>query len=168
MTDKKSHTVSADDSAIISKDELYRYLLFRYISEPNLTGILGYIMLNPSTADAFTDDQTILRCKRRAMRLGYYGIYVGNLYAYRTVDPQELKKTGYLVGPKNDHYIQVMASKCSRIIVGWGNHAQPERAKQVMELLTSSPAGIYHLGMNKTGQPKHPLYTGYNIKMVKI
>ena len=170
MASKKRYVISADDDAVISEDGLYRYSLYRDLYGPRLAGILGYIMLNPSTADAFTDDPTISRCTERAKRLGYGGMRVCNLYAYRASSPKELKKANYPIGPENDKHILLMARECNLIIIGWGNYAQPERAKQVRDLLKLLPidtykAPVYHLGLTKSGQPKHPLYISYNTKM---
>lgn len=60
-------------------------------------------MLNPSTADAELDDQTVRRCMGYAEREGGYdGNLLLNLYAYRAVDPAELWTSGDAVGPEND------------------------------------------------------------------
>ena len=47
-------------TACISADDVYRYRLGR-IWKPNAPACL-FIMLNPSTADAYVDDATIRRC----------------------------------------------------------------------------------------------------------
>lgn len=46
-----------------------------------------FIMLTPSTADADTDDPTIRRCIGFAKSSGFGGLYVGNLFAYRSTQP---------------------------------------------------------------------------------
>lgn len=78
------------NKAVISKCSSYRYTLERAWSrDPRY---LMYVMLNPSTADADNDDPTIRRCIGFAKLLGYDGILVGNLYAYRTPHPKVLKE----------------------------------------------------------------------------
>jgi hypothetical protein len=52
--------------AVFSGDERYRYRLTR-IWEVSRQQVL-FVMLNPSTADADKDDQTIRKCMARAAR----------------------------------------------------------------------------------------------------
>lgn len=49
----------------------YRHWLYRDLEKKNRDGgkNLCFIMLNPSTADAEKDDQTIRKCKGFALRL---------------------------------------------------------------------------------------------------
>ena len=69
---------NADRGATISTDGRYRYDLWRQW-EPGPR--LGFIMCNPSTADADLDDPTIRRCVGFARREGFAGITVRNLFA---------------------------------------------------------------------------------------
>ncbi len=152
--------------AVISQDEVYRYLLWR--RRPSRKGYVGFIMLNPSTADAESDDPTIIRCLRRALDMGYDGIEVCNLYAFRTTSPAELKEAGYPIGPENDDYLKRMGERCKMIICGWGNHAQQEQVGHVRDLIGQVNQNIYHLGITKAGQPRHPLYVGYAVEPRKF
>jgi hypothetical protein len=75
-------------SAVFDETGSYRYLLGR---EWEGTGeAVGFIMLNPSTADAMTNDPTIRRCIGFARAWGYGSLWVGNLFAYRSRDPKRL------------------------------------------------------------------------------
>ena len=150
--------------AVISHNGLFRYNLWRYKSSMDPFNVIGFIMLNPSTADADNDDPTIRRCLTRALKMGYSGIQVGNLYAYRTPNPQHLKEAGYPIGSENDMYLRLLANDTKKIILGWGNNAPDERAKEVIEMIRLINPSIYHLGLTKSGQPKHPLYIGYDIE----
>ena len=78
----------------------YRYKLWR-IWDPDLPPIL-FVMLNPSTADANSDDRTIRRCVAFAKRDGFGRLLVGNLFAYRTPYPRVLRKAEEPVGDGND------------------------------------------------------------------
>lgn len=93
-----------DAGAEISSCGLYRYVLWRRWdkSKPRLV----YIMLNPSTADASSDDATIRVCCGRARRMGFGGIRVLNLFAFRATKPADLWKAADPVGPENDHKIE--------------------------------------------------------------
>ena len=74
--------------AVVSDDGLYRYILTR--TWDRSLPALVFCMLNPSTADATVDDPTIRKCIGFAQRLGYGGIIVVNLFAYRATKPREL------------------------------------------------------------------------------
>ena len=76
--------VYTPSGAVISQDQLYRYFLWRRWG----TGrVITWLMLNPSTADANTNDATIRKCIGFAKRWGYDGIHVLNLFALRSRDP---------------------------------------------------------------------------------
>ena len=50
-----------------------------------------FLMLNPSTADAFELDPTIKRCRRRALAMGAEVLEVVNLFAFRSPYPEDLR-----------------------------------------------------------------------------
>ena len=112
-------------------------------------------MLNPSIADADTDDPTIQRCMGFAATWGYGGIIVGNLFAYRTTDPDILKTIQDPVGPMNDEFLSVISEKADITICAWGNHGKLMGRDQTVLQLLDSPKCIK---VNKSGTPKHPLY----------
>lgn len=149
----------AHRSAVISGDHRYRYRLTRYweFSKPTL----GFIMLNPSTADGEEDDATIIKCVKYARRWGYGGLMVCNLYALRSTDPRGLWRAADPVGPANDRYLTLMfamaASSGTAIIAGWGNNARPDRIQEVLGLPLATKH-LYALEVNQNGSPKHPLY----------
>ncbi len=66
----------------------YRYSLAREWNS-NAPRI-GFVMLNPSTADATSNDPTIRRCINFARFWGYGAIEVVNLFAYRASHPAQL------------------------------------------------------------------------------
>lgn len=150
-------TPPVECSAVISDCGLYRYEL-RRVWDP--TGpLLEFVMLNPSTADASTDDPTIRRCIGFAKRWGYGGIVVRNLYALRATNPEVLLNySGDAYGPRNDRYIADDVADCT--IVAWGAHAATlsERAIAVIEVLGFFRPRLFCLGTNANGSPKHPLY----------
>jgi hypothetical protein len=61
-----------EKGADISADGVYRYSLWR-IREPTQPLVM-FLGLNPSTADATTDDHTIRRCLRFSSDWGYGGL----------------------------------------------------------------------------------------------
>lgn len=148
------------NNAIISLCKKYRYGLSRgtgmNMIDPR--GTVFFVMLNPSTADSEKDDPTIRRCRGFADKWGFSGLVVGNLYAYRSTDHKQLWKVDDPVGPDNDNYIMDYAKKFSYVICAWGNHAKLDRVDQFKQMMKSIDVSLWHLGLNKSGSPKHPLY----------
>lgn len=145
-------------TAYISKCEQYRYRLMRGWSD-FLTrgGAVLFVGLNPSTADAFSDDPTIRRCVGFTQFLGHNKFYMANLFAYRATDPAAMKRAADPVGPRNDEFLLSMAAKSNIIIACWGNHGHHlNRQAAVLELLKGFD--IHALKINKDGSPAHPLY----------
>jgi hypothetical protein len=119
-------------------------------------------MLNPSTANHSENDATVERCQRRATTMGYGGLHVANLFAWRSTDPRVLATLPDPVGPDNDQAI-VAASKAAGIVIcGWGKDGTVHgRDRQVLALLRHAGVQPYALQFNKDGSPKHPLYVAY-------
>jgi hypothetical protein len=150
-------------SAKISQCGRYRWVLTRRVtgritSHKIKPGVLLWVMLNPSTADAEVDDATIRKITGFARSWGYREFVVVNLYAYRATDPSELRDVRDPVGAENDAWIYAASVRASMVILGWGNEADPARAKAVVDILTTDNPVLYCLGVNKNGSPKHPLY----------
>lgn len=141
--------------ATFSPCKLYRYRLWRYWTGGN--GLLNFLMLNPSTADEMVNDATVERCQRRAEAMGFAGLVVTNLFAFRTTFPSEMEAAADPVGPDNDAAILAAAREARMVICAWGEHGSHRgRAGHVRQLL----AGIklHALRLNAGGQPAHPLY----------
>ena len=113
--------------AIFSDCRRYRYALWR-IWEPSLPPCL-FVMLNPSTADEAKNDPTIERCERRASAMGYGGLYVSNIFAFRSTDPAALYIEEDPVGPENDEYIMNGVREAALVICGWGGARCPARSR---------------------------------------
>lgn len=152
--------------AEISKCGRYRYGLLR-VWDKTLPRMV-WIMLNPSTADADTDDATIRVVMERARRTGYGGVVVLNLFAYRATDPKALKSETYSTGPRNDEALLLMierykAGTFSIVMAAWGNHGTHRgRDKSVLNLLREHNVPVYAIKLTKAGNPCHPLYQSYD------
>ena len=143
-------------AASIDRSGVYRYNLERVwkVQGPRLC----FIMLNPSTADATINDPTIARCSVIAERLGYAGMEVVNLFAYRATNPVALKKARYPVGLDNDKYISQGVRRADAVLLAWGNHgSHQDRDKKVLNLMGDT-INAFCLGTTKLNQPRHPLY----------
>lgn len=151
-----------EKSAIISEDKQYRYEL-RRIWQPQ-AGLVCWVMLNPSTADANIDDPTIRRCMAYGMRWGYYGIIVVNLFALRAADPKELYKSDVPIGKENYHYIFKASWEAKITITAWGNRGTYlKQDERVLAQLTNS----HYLALTKNGSPRHPLYLRKDLQPIK-
>jgi len=136
--------------AKLSDDKLYRYQLSRIWDEDKPKVL--FIMLNPSTADADVDDPTIRRVINFAKSWNYGGVFVVNLYAFRSTDPKGLKTTSDPIGPENRKHIQELVGSVDRVIYAWGNK---EKEPQWLRELITTP---YCIALSTKGIPKHPLY----------
>ncbi len=143
---------------LFSPDRVYRYVWVKQVLEDNNHPCL-FIMLNPSTADEYGPDPTIRRCIRFAQKWNRGVLVVLNLFALRSTDPQNLKRVTDPVGPRNDLLIHALTQQVQHAICAWGNHGSLNgRSAQVMTSLQSSCVLLSHLGLNDSGEPKHPLY----------
>lgn len=143
-------------SALISEDGLYRYELRRQIPQPVRWIKRGcFLMLNPSTADAETDDPTIRRCIGFGESFGWTELIVLNLFAFRATDPRDLLSAKDPIGDLNDDTIRCLEPG-TQVIAAWGAHKLAQkRAEDVLKILDRP---VYALGATKSGAPRHPLY----------
>lgn len=84
-----------------------------------------FLMLNPSTADAFKPDPTITACCRRADAMEADTLEVVNLFALRSSDPVDLKKCAYGYrgdDSENNRQIVEACQGAAMVIAAWGNH----------------------------------------------
>lgn len=148
--------------AAISPCGTYRYQLERAWDPTRPT--LGFVMLNPSTASATTDDPTIRKCMGFARRLGAGSIRVVNLFAYRATDPDDLVRAQRggvdIEGPENWDHVSSALRVCDRVLVAWGGQKIATTAT-VRERLRSAQRPLECLGLTRAGEPRHPLMLSY-------
>lgn len=158
----RSHTkADAPSVAVYSDCEKYRYALTR-VWDADGDKIL-FVMLNPSTATEVQNDPTVERCERRARALGFGAFRVTNIFAWRDTDPKKMRAAAEPIGPHNDAAILGGCAWADMIVAAWGAHGQHlDRGRQVGALLKGCGKPIYHLGLTKAGDPRHPLYLPYS------
>lgn len=146
--------------ATFSDDMKHRYVLGRRVGSRKR---VLFILLNPSTATHEQSDPTVTRCVRRARMLGAGIITVCNLFALRSTDPRQLRVDDDPVGPDNDDVILREAQLADLVICGWGEHGRLNgRSNIVRHRLMDRGIALYALGVNGSGEPKHPLYVAYS------
>jgi hypothetical protein len=148
--------------ARISDDGLYRYTLGRRWAPLGGPAAAVFVMLNPSTADAERDDNTIVRCRNFAKDLGCGGLHVVNLYAYRATKPADLWRAADPIGPENDEVLRATFltahGEGSPVIAAWGANAKADREAFVSVLARAAGVTLTALGVTKDHAPRHPLY----------
>lgn len=154
--------------AYISSCEQYRYEL-RRIWDEDKPKVL-FIMLNPSTADSDTDDPTIRRCIGYAKDWNCGGILVGNLFAYRSTNPNGLLKVDDPIGDDNIWHIKNLVSQSDIVVCAWGNSNIVERLDKKINYdyrpLSVIKSKLHCLELSNNGTPKHPLQLKKDLKLI--
>jgi hypothetical protein len=156
-------TSAIESTATFSECERYRYRLHRRYW-PVSERTINYLMLNPSTADAEWNDNTVAKCERIALLNGYSDMIITNLFAYRDTSPHAMMAAHAnggldVIGDRNDQAIITAAEQADTIVCAWGNHGSyADRSKHVRELLEPYSSKLHCLALNQSQEPKHPLY----------
>lgn len=154
-------------SAEVSKCGRYRWWLQRSWSLRNADGthrigrgVVSFIMLNPSTADALQDDPTIRRCIGFAKSWGFNTLSVRNLFPWRATDPKELLKAEDPTGGYLGDIELTTALTADFVVAAWGANVPFKRDTEAMEMFVrfAPMVPIYCLGKTKNLCPRHPLY----------
>ncbi len=166
MNGARDLLATAQRDAVISSCGRFRYWLLRkWGAGPRLL----YVMLNPSTADADTDDATIRRCATFAHTHGFGGFAVVNLFAFRATDPADLRRAGFPIGPDADIYIASALEGSDAICAAWGAIGERgpavDRVQQLVPVLRASRKALMCLKVTRSGHPQHPLYLPSSCRM---
>lgn len=148
-------------AAAFSGCRRYRYALWRRWDDgPQLL----FVMLNPSTASEHANDPTIRRCIGFARDWGYGALAVGNLFAWRTPSPAQLKRARGPVGRPNDAWLQRLAGESAMTVAAWGNHGVLHGRDRIVRALLQDP---FVLGLTAANAPRHPLYARADTQLVR-
>ena len=152
----------------------YRYWLWREWDADK--PLCMFIMLNPSKADENPrndkGDPTMRLCRDYAQCWGFGGLWVGNLYAFRSSKPRHLasvldqKGCDYLIGAENDEALEYMQRKVQgngTVIAAWGALTLPAKLREtayrresaVLSMLAESGT-LCALKLTECGRPWHP------------
>lgn len=160
---KSSELVEIDD---------HRYTLWRRFKDgAPISRMVAFIGLNPSTATPEKLDPTVSKCEHWAKAWGFDGFVMLNLFSYRATEPKEMveyeiRAATYHHHMKNGEAIHYITQRCGLTVCCWGNDG-------AFGGLSSGTLGsLKHLGvethalkLNKTGEPKHPLYHKKNVAL---
>lgn len=133
----------------------YRYKLWRIWDETKPKAMC--IGLNPSTANAEKNDNTINILIRVLRKLGYGGFYMMNLFAIISSKP-EVILTCDDPFKNNGYHLHNVAALCETVIFCWGGFKEAElTAKEVEKTFAEAKC----FGKNANGTPWHPRALSY-------
>lgn len=162
-----------EDAAGLSECGTFRWWLTRSCTADGISTLfsparnppLVVCMLNPSTADATTNDQTIRKLIAFARALDRRGLVVVNCYAFRARHPRDLLTADDPVGWGNMTTHGIVADLLQRewgdrcpLVCAWGKLAPPDRVAAVVRVWTERGIPLTSWGRNGDGSPPHPLY----------
>lgn len=151
----------------------YRYTLERDRERDDAhQGRLVWVMLNPSTADATTDDNTIRRVKSYSWREGADRLTVVNLFAARATRPIDLIAAFDPVGPDNTVVVERELKGADGVIFAWGSwpytrgKSIAHRAVDAFAIAKDLGLKPGCLGITRNGGPLHPLYKSVDLPII--
>lgn len=162
-TDQRDHVTDRAEgpdgaaTATFDPTRTYRYRLTR-TWDPQAPRV-NFLMLNPSTADAFVLDPTVRRCVGFARSWGFGSLEVTNIFAFRATDPAVLVAQAEPVGAGNDRAICEAARTADQVVVAWGARGSHlGRGDVVALMLAGLDVRPKALRVTRDGHPAHPLY----------
>ncbi|WP_444897373.1 DUF1643 domain-containing protein [Microbulbifer sp. SSSA005] len=158
--------------ATLSECRKYRYILSRKVDDFG-GKVFAYFGVNPSTADETIDDQTVKKWISFTAKNSGSRFVVGNVFAYRATEVNELASAEDPVGPDNDEYISKIINQADVLVPCWGSRDKlpkhlREHLDRVMSLLLASGKPVLCFGFTASGDPKHPMMLSYETKLVPI
>ena len=155
----------------------HRYTLWRRFEEgAPLSRMVAFIGLNPSTATPEKLDPTVSKCEHWAKTWGFDGFVMLNLFSYRATEPKEMmdymcipRENGFETGYRNGLAIMETCQEAGFVVCCWGNDGRHFGVGKITcELLVEQSIAPHALAINKTGEPKHPLYHKKDVKLEEL
>lgn len=152
-----------------AEPEFRHLLVWRWNTE---LPILYVVMLNPSVARAFVDDQTMKKVIHFARQNGFGGVAVANLSDWRSTDQAEAKRRGW---PRSRHcqaiirafVEEVPAVEHRTVLLAWGNGG-PALDGWLTGRKRAPTVRFVTLGITKKGCPEHPCMVGYERRLQEV
>ena len=156
-------------SAILSPCGLYRYRLERDLAPVGM--VFAFFGVNPSTADADTEDATTRKWAGFCKVNGARRYLAGNPFAYRATNVKALVSIFDPVGPDNQAHLMAIIAEADVLIPCWGSSDKvPNQLRHHFDRLriTLGESGkpIKVFGFTKSGDPMHPLMLGYSTPLI--
>ena len=157
---------------LFSDCKSYRWILKRELLSGKKN--LVFIGLNPSKANSFNNDMTLIRIMNFCSRWNYKNIYVINLFGLISKSPIQLSKSKDPIGVNNELVTLISLLFWRENIncdlwLGWGDKGQLNgRDLEVLKIIKNLSnfnskennlcKRVLSLGLTKRGNPRHPLY----------
>lgn len=151
------------NGAYFSHDNKFRFVLWRIWDDTKPK--VMYVGLNPSTANATKNDNTITKLVKVSKHNGFGGFYMLNLYSYVTPYPECLKGNWEIMDGINNKHLLDFSGKASKVVFCWGNFKESQ--EKASELKHAFQQEAWCLFKNKNGSPKHPLYCKDETQIIK-
>lgn len=157
-------------SAVLSACGTWRWRLDRAV---NMLGGPAYAFfgVNGATADAETDDHTVIKWNGFTAIAGGSRYIVGNPFGFRAKDVRELARAADPVGPDNARYLAEIIAEADILVPCWGNRAKvPARLRDHIDALrdqifaAGKPVKVF--GFTRSGDPLHPLTLSWATPLV--
>lgn len=149
---------------INNEDNTVRYVLSKYTSKPLI--IFG---INPSTASAEKNDNTISIVEHIAKMQGCDGYIMLNLYPLRAtkIDDNFHKACDNEICNLNFKYIRERIYDNARIVAAWGTHINDRKylidiLDKINQIVKEKNAEWICLKKTKYGHPHHPIRLEYD------
>ncbi|MEK7945767.1 DUF1643 domain-containing protein [Pigmentiphaga sp. YJ18] len=158
-------------SAIISPCGLYRYRLERSVG---MVGpVYAFFGINPSTADARDDDATVRKWTGFVKTWGGSRFIVGNVSPLRATDVRKIKRRLLSTQAYADNlrHLESIVAEADVLVPCWGDrgkvpHVLHDDVDRLLAMLLNSGKPVMHLGLTKSGDPKHPLMLAYSTPLM--
>lgn len=150
---------------------LFRWRLDRDVEAVPAGIVAALIGVNPSTAGAEKNDQTIRKDLGFAKVHGWRRIIKVNKFAFRATDVRELAAAFDPIGPDNDDHLRQAFADADVLVPCWGPLSKlPKRLRrryiEVCRMMEATGKPIMCLGTAKDGQPLHTLTLAYATPLV--
>lgn len=158
------------NEAIFSDCGCYRYRLERDLEQPGPVG--AFIWVNPSQAGAAIDDPSSRKGIGFATRLGWSRYLLGNKFAWKATDIDDLRLAADPVRPDNDRHLEQIMRDADVHVVGWGTLGKlPPRLrtrwKEIVRIADRVGCKLHCIGTCDDGHPRHPLMVSYDTPMTE-
>jgi hypothetical protein len=152
--------------ARFSSDGTHRFVLWR-IWQKGLRKVC-FIGLNPSTADADMNDNTIRKLVAICKQQGFGGFYIVNLFTKKATDFDIVKFDSDLNTIQSNYFIWKYALKSDLVCPMWGNKGTwKSRNLEVLSILRDVwNKEIYCFNITGQHQPQHPLMMANDTRFI--
>jgi hypothetical protein len=156
-------------SAVFSSCGRYRHRLDRDVQMFGTVALL--IGVNPSTADARHNDQTIAKDIGFAKVHGWSRIIKVNVFDWIATDVRELACVPQAVSIENRACLVAAAAEADVLVPCWGDRAKVPRAlhreiDDTLALLRLQGKPMFCFGLTAAGDPRHPLMLAYDTPLI--